>query len=202
MTQRVVETILEAYDAVLLDEDIKLVYINDFLSDIECEHIVGLSYDLLYRASETTDGTTAAKSEWRTSHTACIPKSNDDVIRGIEERVARLVSKPVSKLEMFQVVKYESGQFFKPHCDAFPDEYMKLVGYGQRQYTFFVYLNNVDAGGQTDFPTLGLSFDPKKRNALFWENCKDPKTCNPRTLHQGKPPIGDVKYGLNIWMTF
>lgn len=72
----------------------------------------------------------------------------------------------------------------------------------QRQYTFFVYLNDVENGGETVFPKLNLSFKPQRGLSLFWENCKDLTTCDELNLHKGNSTINGIKYGLNIWVNF
>ena len=38
----------------------------------------------------------------------------------------------------------------------------------ERLMTFMVYLSDVEAGGHTVFPNLGLSVPPVKGSALFW----------------------------------
>jgi prolyl 4-hydroxylase len=107
-----------------------------------------------------------------------------------------------SHLEGLQVVKYEPGDYFKPHHDWFQSDYADKIG-NQRRYTFFVYLNDVPGGGgETDFPQLNRSFQPKKGDALFWRNCTELNECSELNLHQGKAPLNDVKYGLNIWVRF
>ena len=39
---------------------------------------------------------------------------------------------------------------------------------GERLMTFMVYLSDVEAGGHTVFPNLGLSVPPVRGSALFW----------------------------------
>ena len=63
-------------------------------------------------------------------------------------------------------------------------------------------MNDVKNGGHTKFPLLNLSFKPKKGYALFWQNCSKPDICFQQNLHQGEPPINEIKYGLNIWVNF
>jgi prolyl 4-hydroxylase len=42
--------------------------------------------------------------------------------------------------------------------------------HGDRIQTFMVYLTDVEAGGATAFPFLGLSVWPKRGDAITWYN--------------------------------
>lgn len=46
----------------------------------------------------------------------------------------------------------------------------KSLGTGNRIATFLVYMTDVEAGGATVFPTLGLTLHPVKGAAAFWYN--------------------------------
>ena len=48
----------------------------------------------------------------------------------------------------------EEGQFYEPHHDYIPLHRERFPGV--RILTVFLYLNNVEEGGGTDFPRLGL----------------------------------------------
>lgn len=39
---------------------------------------------------------------------------------------------------------------------------------GVRILTVFLYLNDVEEGGGTDFPKLGITVEPKKGKAVIW----------------------------------
>ena len=194
----VINKLLKSTNGALLDERIKLIYIEDFLTDLECDHLVGLAYDIMFERSVTTYGV----NDNRTSTSAYIAKDYDEIIKKITSKVSQLTETGQELVEQFQIVKYEIGQKFGSHWDYFPTEYVKKNGGKQRLYTFFVYLNTVDTGGETEFTQLGLEFKPKKRAALFWENCTNDKIGNVLSMHQGKAPISDLKFGLNIWTNF
>jgi prolyl 4-hydroxylase len=55
--------------------------------------------------------------------------------------------------------------------------------------TVFLYLNDVEAGGGTDFPLLGLTVMPKRGTALIWPSVRDddPSAKDGRTEHQVSP---------------
>ena len=49
---------------------------------------------------------------------------------------------------------------------TFGDEYLQILG--DRLSTFMGYLTDVDAGGATVFPALGVSVWPKRGDAVYW----------------------------------
>ena len=69
--------------------------------------------------------------------------------------------------------------------------------------TVFLYLNDVEEGGGTDFPDLGITVQPKRGRALLWPSVKneDPDEKDPRTMHQALPVKKGVKYGANAVST-
>jgi hypothetical protein len=67
-----------------------------------------------------------------------------------------------------------------------------LQAAGPRVLTFFLYLSDVEEGGETAFPLLGIAVKPKKGKALLWPSVLDHdlQEFEPRTLHE--VPILDV----------
>jgi prolyl 4-hydroxylase len=65
----------------------------------------------------------------------------------------------------------------------------------------YLYLNDVDAGGGTNFDTLDLTVLPKRGRALLWPSVLDsaPNDTDGRTSHQALPVEAGVKYGANAW---
>lgn len=49
-----------------------------------------------------------------------------------------------------QILRYEHGQKYEPHHDAFNDN-IHAIG-GNRMATVLMYLSNVERGGETIFP--------------------------------------------------
>ena len=68
--------------------------------------------------------------------------------------------------------------------------------------TFFLYLSDVEEGGETAFPTLGLTVKPKRGRALLWPGVSDlqPGSIDHRTLHEARPVIRGMKYAVNSWI--
>ena len=71
-----------------------------------------------------------------------------------------------------------------------------------RILTFFLYLSDVEEGGETSFPLLGLSVKPKMGRALLWPSVldEDPGAIDPRTSHEARPVIRGRKYAANSWI--
>ena len=62
---------------------------------------------------------------------------------------------------IFQVENFGIGGSY--HSNTFNDNSNKLP-----VASFTMFLTNVEAGGATVFPNLGISVWPQKGNALFW----------------------------------
>jgi len=116
-------------------------------------------------------------SQSRSSRSAFITKNgdhptNDAVIHRFLSRLSQFTGFPVSHFEGMKVVNYQKGQEYLGHYDFFRehDNFTRVAG--DRQLTFFVYLNTLDekAGGCTSFPKLDLKIKPKEGDAVFWTN--------------------------------
>ena len=82
------------------------------------------------------------------------------------------------------------------------DEDNRLVC-GARVLTFFLYLSDVEEGGETSFPNLGIDIKPKKGRALLWPSVLEHSGCkarDERTHHAAKPVIKGRKYAANAWI--
>ena len=74
--------------------------------------------------------------------------------------------------------------------------------HGVRVLTFFLYLNDVESGGETRFPLLdNLTVAPKRGRAILWPNVlnESPNEKDDRTDHEALPVLEGVKYGANAW---
>jgi prolyl 4-hydroxylase len=73
---------------------------------------------------------------------------------------------------------------------------------GPRILTFFLYLNDVEEGGGTHFPPLGLTVEPKRGRALLWPSIynADPLEADERMNHEALPVEKGIKYAANGWI--
>jgi prolyl 4-hydroxylase len=119
-------------------------------------------------------------------------------------RIAGLVGAPQGALEPIQVLHYAPGQTFERHHDfldvSVPGYAADVARAGQRIVTFLVYLNDGYAGGETDFPLLGLTFKGEPGDALMFANIDPAGAPDRRTLHAGLPPTSGEKWLLSQWI--
>ncbi len=75
-----------------------------------------------------------------------------------------------------------------------------LANGGQRVGTFVIYLSDVEAGGCTVFPALGLEVRPKKGSAVFFANVDADGTPDRKTLHGGQVMTRGVRDIATTWL--
>ncbi len=105
--------------------------------------------------------------------------------------------------EPMQGQRYDIGEYFKAHTDWFApgtNEFDKHTRRGgQRTWTVMVYLNNVEAGGETRFERIGRDFRPVAGLGLAWNNLKADGSPNAATLHEALPVLQGRKYVITKW---
>eukprot|EP01039_Chlorochromonas_danica_P008458 gene8458-9324_t len=183
--------------------------IEDFLSPSELDYLDRLvsCNPQSFCKSYTEDGEKRKViSSERTSTFFHLTKSQDAVVRRIEQRAADFVGLHLHFVEPLQVVRYLGDQQFALHHDAgtlLPCGAVEAV-YPLRYLTFFVYLNSLPFGlGGTAFPRLGIEVYPRRGSAVLFGNLLSDLQPDPRTVHCARPVSapGLTKYGLNIWIS-
>jgi prolyl 4-hydroxylase len=73
---------------------------------------------------------------------------------------------------------------------------------GPRILTAYMYLNDVEKGGGTNFPKLDVTVMPKRGRLLLWPSVLNdhPMEEDPITSHQALPVEAGEKYGANGWL--
>jgi len=124
----------------------------------------------------------------------------DPVAKRLMARVENITGIPEPNSEYFQLLRYEKDQYYRSHSDYISHQIDRPMGV--RILTFYFYLNDVDAGGGTHFPELGMTVTPKKGRAVLWPSVYDhePHTRDPRSDHEAMPVVNGVKYGANAWL--
>lgn len=190
------------FEIVILSEkpDVKLY--KNFISKEEAAHLINISKDNLQHSSVLKDGEHVLDTYWRTSSNAYIPKSNDEIVKRIEERVSHVLNCPISHIEPLQVAHYSRGQKFEPHFDYFTEKELPYQA-SQRVHTFILYLNDLkdEDGGKTTFPKLNIEVKPTLGTGLYFRNMDENNNVDPLTLHAGSPVETDAeKWICTIWV--
>ena len=107
---------------------------------------------------------------------------------------------PQTNQEYLQLLRYDEGQYYETHNDYIPHHINRQPGV--RVLTFFLYLNDVEKGGHTRFPRIGLAVKPKPGRAILWPSVfdEDPNKEDTRSDHEAMPVIKGIKYGANAWV--
>ena len=101
----------------------------------------------------------------RTSHNTAFPWISEDlVIQAFNRRIAWASGTRPRAGEPLQILRYEPGQQYRPHFDAYDDTD------NQRVFTMLVYLNEDYVGGQTVFTYNGLAFRGRTGDGLLFRN--------------------------------
>ncbi len=183
-----------------LDAAFPLYTLTDFLTREECESIIAFTAAHL-RPSPLTRA--HYDTGFRTSTTANLYEIDHPLAREVDERICRTLGIRASYSEGIQAQRYDVGQQFKPHLDAFEpgsNVYERFAGLrGNRTWTFMVYLNEGMSGGATIFNVANHAIQPRTGMALLWYNLRDDGTPNKQTLHSGEPVAQGCKIVLTKW---
>lgn len=178
----------------VLNEEPLIVKFHNVLSDEECAALIANASSRLERSKLASKEI----SQIRTSSGMFFDENESPLINEIEKRVASLMHMPIKHAEGLQVLHYEPGQQFKAHFDYFAEHHPSSKN--NRISTLVMYLNNVEQGGETTFPQLGLSVTPVKGCAVYFEYFYNDQKLNELTLHSGEPVIRGEKWVATQWM--
>jgi prolyl 4-hydroxylase len=196
-----------ADNVIMYSADPILYVVNDFLSNDECDAFVEASKGKL-KPSTVISPDKHIQHESRTSENCWIEHNANEIVHEVSKRFSILVQMPIRNAEQYQLVYYKKGAEYKPHFDSFDyetdDGKKNWEPGGQRMITVIAYLNDVEEGGETGFPELGINIPPKKGDAVVFHNTvsNDAHThpkINPRSLHGGMPVIKGEKWMVNLW---
>ena len=171
----------------------------DFLNDAECAHMMSLIDDVA-RPSEVFEE--VYQAAYRTSYSGDVDR-DDSIVKMVERRICDLLGIDLSWGESVQGQRYQPGQEFKEHCDWFDTNSSywndEIRRGGQRSWTTMAFLNDVEAGGETAFPKIGVQIPPQRGALLVWNNALEDGSPNWDTLHAALPVTAGVKYVVTKW---
>lgn len=182
-----------------------VIVLADLLSAEECDELIRLAAPKIER-STTVDPVTgkAIVIDNRTSHGTFFHLNETDFIARLDRRIAEVMNWPLQNGEGIQILKYGTGGEYRPHFDYFPPQNpgssRPLTEGGQRVATLVMYLNDVEEGGATIFPEVGLSVSPRKGHAVYFSYFNSLGRVDPLTLHGGAPVLKGEKWIATKWM--
>ena len=191
------------YKEIILSEDPKIIYIENFVTPEQAIHLMKLADDIKKPSTiDTKEDPYTLVTNVRSSESAHLGKARDSIVKEIEDSACEYTGLSTHYLEPMQVVVYEKGQKFNSHYDFFSPDTADIVHRGNRTKTILVYLNDIpeEFGGATNFSKLNLKIQPKAYSAIYFENMNG-SNLNYDTLHSGDELLSDKlkKYAINIW---
>jgi len=200
-----IQTADRKIDILLTLQQPYVVLLGNVLSAEECDVLVNYCEPALVRSPVVNDNDgTMELHRHRTSQGMMIQRGETEVVQRIEARLAELAQWPVDHGEGMQIQYYQKSNEYRPHFDWFnpelPGPRKHMEHGGQRLATFVLYLSDVESGGGTSFPEIGLNVLPKKGSAVFFRNTHPSYVPDPRTLHAGDPVVSGVKVIANKWL--
>jgi len=183
----------------------RVVLFGNLLSAQECEQIIDAARRRLQRSTVVNAATGAYDVHAdRTSSGTHFERGENELVARIERRIGELVGCPVESGEPIQVLHYTPGAEYKAHHDYFdpaqPGNDQVLAMGGQRVATLVMYLNDVEAGGSTVFPALGLDVLPRRGSAVYFAYTNERGETDARTLHGGSAVVAGEKWIATKWL--
>ncbi|KAK6151178.1 hypothetical protein DH2020_016110 [Rehmannia glutinosa] len=174
----------------------RALYFPNFATVEQCQSIIKIAKarlrpsSLALRQGETVESTKGI----RTSSGMFISASEDKtgILDQIDAKIAKATMIPKSHGESYNVLRYEIGQRYQSHYDAFnPAEYgpQKSQRNGQ----------NMD--GNYDFrKCIGLKVKPRRGDGLLFYSLFPNGTIDPTSLHGSCPVIKGEKWVATKWI--
>jgi len=197
----------DVYDITILSRDPWVVQFDNFFDKDVAAGVLSTVMGKWERSTDTgmmnefgESGRIVSKT--RTSENAWCRKNCEDhpASRSIINKIVDVVGIPYENFESFQILRYSIGQYYRTHHDMSERQTLKVAG--PRILTFFLYFSDVEEGGETNFPRLGISVKPKLGRAILWPSVMDHnnRKQDSRTYHQALPVKKGIKFAANSWI--
>ncbi|XP_067308722.1 prolyl 4-hydroxylase subunit alpha-1 isoform X2 [Pseudorasbora parva] len=152
----------------------RIIRYHDIISDREIEFLKNISRPQLSRSK-----TRLGVSKIRTSQSVFLEEDHP-VLARISQNIADITGLSVESAEVLHVQNYGIGGRFESHYDA--------------------SMSDVEKGGATVFPEVGVALKPKMGSAVFWYNLQKNGRVDWDTLHAGCPVLMGNKWLATKWI--
>lgn len=185
----------------VLNEKPPIFFVDNFLSEEECEQLITTASPLLQRSkTHAIAGSEATKG--RTSLTCHLAKKVQPCPI-LLQKIQTLTGKPFGHMELPQVARYTDSQRYVEHYDGVDPHTDAGRAFcangGQRVATVLVYLNHVTQGGSTFFRRINVEVKPKKGGAVIFFPGFMNGELDTDALHAGMPAV-DTKWVSQVWI--
>ena len=178
--------------------------IEGIASPAECRWLIEAARPRLERAIVYSNTTGEQRIDpGRTNEFALFALADLDlIVEMIRARISATIGAPLPCLEVSQVLRYQVGEEFAPHCDFLDPKAHgpELARRGQRAATLLLYLNHDFKGGETSFEELKIEHRGQTGDALLFSNLDPSGNPEPRTKHWGRPPTSGEKWVFSQWV--
>jgi prolyl 4-hydroxylase len=204
------------YPIKVLSYSPRVIFVQDFMTEEECDFLINTALKSITRSEVVPhlgDKDQSTVSDIRTSSQAWVNRDSHPIVANLYKRILTLVGFPDDSPEAMQILRYEVGQKYIAH-----EDYFDPVWYGpqktNRALTFYMYLSDVEEGGETQFPradgkpptndftscTAGLLVRPHRRSVAIFYDMKPNGEFDDRSLHGSCPVKKGVKWGATLWL--
>ena len=115
------------------------------------------------------------------------------------KKISMILNKPGRNFDkFFQVIHYNPDEEYNVHVDPSAERNNK-EGIKHRKFTVLVYLNDVEGGGETEFPKLGYKVEPKRGRIVYFENYDKEGNITWQSSHRSLPVKKGEKWAFNLW---
>lgn len=152
-----------------------------------------------------TDGTTCLNSSFSSqfkqwihsnwSYSTAFYPGESRFSKVFEYRIKEAIELDPKNGGKFQITSYPLNVGYKTHTDCIENNQDER----DRVATILVYLQDVEEGGETQFPELGIWVKPRKGRALVWNNMNKEGKCEHLSIHQAAKVTKGHKFILQRW---
>ncbi len=189
----------------VLSDSPRIALLRDLFTPTECQHLIAAAKPYLEPSRVVSDAGQEILDHNRSSwEMRFYPEAKDMLVWIYERRLARVSETRPEQGEALLVLRYQPGQEYRTHVDFFdpdlPGQRAHIDTSGQRMLTMLTYLAEVEEGGGTEFPELGITVAPQAGTALVFYNVMPDGQVDRRTLHAGLPVKAGIKWLATRWI--